>query len=75
LVLPKNLACTNKVLNFIAHEISRDTYLNLMDQYRPCYRADEYPPLNRPITAEEYRGAVALAKDYGLHRFDRGWNV
>jgi putative pyruvate formate lyase activating enzyme len=71
LVLPENLAGTDKVLNFIAHEISRDTYLNLMDQYRPCYRADEYPPLNRPITEEEYRGAVALAKHYGLHRLDR----
>jgi putative pyruvate formate lyase activating enzyme len=71
LVLPENLAGTDKVLNFIAHEISRDTYLNLMDQYRPCYRADEYPPLNRPITVEEYRGAVALAKHYGLHRLDR----
>jgi putative pyruvate formate lyase activating enzyme len=71
LVLPENLAGTEKVLDFIAHEISRDTYLNLMDQYRPCYRADEYPPLNRPITMEEYRAAVALAKHYGLQRLDR----
>jgi putative pyruvate formate lyase activating enzyme len=71
LVLPENLAGTEKVLDFIAHEISRDTYLNLMDQYRPCYRADEYPPLNRPITTEEYRAAVALAKHYGLQRLDR----
>jgi putative pyruvate formate lyase activating enzyme len=44
-----------------------------MDQYRPCYRADAYPPLNRQITAEEYRGALALAKRYGLHRLDRWW--
>jgi putative pyruvate formate lyase activating enzyme len=71
LVLPENLAGTDEVLRFIAHEISSDTYLNLMDQYRPCYRADEYPPLNRPITAEEYRVAVALAKHYGLQRLDR----
>ena len=38
LVLPDNIADTEKVLDFIAHEISPNTYLNLMDQYRPCYR-------------------------------------
>jgi putative pyruvate formate lyase activating enzyme len=73
LVLPENLAGTDKVLNFIAREISRDTYLNLMDQYRPCYRADETPPLNRSISAAEYREALALAKRCGLHRLDRRW--
>jgi putative pyruvate formate lyase activating enzyme len=71
LVLPKNLAGTDKVLNFIAHEISRDTYLNLMDQYRPCYRADEYPPLNRLITAEEFSSVFEMAKRHGLRRLDQ----
>jgi putative pyruvate formate lyase activating enzyme len=71
LVLPGNLAGSEKVLAFIANEISRNTYLNLMDQYRPCYRADEYPPLDRAITAEEFRAALALAEKYGLRRLDR----
>jgi putative pyruvate formate lyase activating enzyme len=62
LVLPQNLAGTDKVLDFVAHEISCNTYLNLMDQYRPCYRADEYPPLNRPIAAEEYRGGRTIRR-------------
>lgn len=72
LILPENLAGTEKALEFIAHEISTNTYLNLMDQYRPCYRADEYPPLDRPITAAEYRVAVELTKRYGLRRLDAG---
>jgi putative pyruvate formate lyase activating enzyme len=71
LVLPGNLAGSEKVLNFIAREISRNTYLNLMDQYQPCYRADEYPPLDRPITSPEYGAALSMAESHGLRRLDR----
>ena len=71
LVLPGNLADTDAILAFLAHEISANTYLNLMDQYHPCYRADEYPLLARPITTAEYHHALALAEQYGLHRLDR----
>jgi putative pyruvate formate lyase activating enzyme len=72
LVLPGNLAGSENVFDFIAREISRNTYLNLMDQYRPCYRADKYPPLDRPITAAEYRAAMKLAQSCGLQRLDPG---
>lgn len=71
LVLPGGLAGSEKVLAFLASEISRNTYLNLMDQYHPCYRADDSPPLDRPITSEEYRHALELAKRYGLQRLDK----
>lgn len=71
LVLPGDLANTESVLAFLGTEISRSTYLNLMDQYAPCYRAGEYPPLDRPITRDEYERALALADTYGLHRRDR----
>ena len=71
LVLPENLAGSEQVLDFLSREISPDTYLNLMDQYHPCYRADEHPPLDRPLTAGEYRAALALAKRCGLRRLDR----
>lgn len=71
LVLPGDLANTEKVLAFIANEISRDTYVNVMHQYYPCYRAWDYPPLDRPITAEEYGRALAAAARRGLHRLDR----
>ena len=71
LVLPGNLAGSEKVLAFIANEISPNTYLNLMDQYRPCYRADDYPPLDRLITAEEFSSVLAMANRYGLRRLDQ----
>jgi len=70
LVLPENIASTDKVLKFIATEISKNTYINIMDQYHPCYRADEYPVLDRLITYEEYHSALAQAKIYGLKRLD-----
>jgi len=71
LVLPHGIAGTDAVLSFLAGEVSRNTYLNLMDQYRPCYRADEYPELERPISAAEYRAALASAARHGLARLDR----
>jgi putative pyruvate formate lyase activating enzyme len=70
LVLPGGLAGTEQVLAFLAEEISRHTYLNLMDQYHPCYRADEYPPLNRPLESAEFAHALALARQHGLRRLD-----
>jgi putative pyruvate formate lyase activating enzyme len=71
LVLPNDLANTETVLAFIAREISPNTYINIMNQYHPCYRADEYPPLNRCITLSEYQHARALARKYGLQRLDQ----
>jgi putative pyruvate formate lyase activating enzyme len=71
LVLPANIAGSDKVLAFLAQEISTNTYLNLMDQYYPCYRADEYPLLARPISSAEYKDALKLAEQYGLQRLDR----
>ena len=70
LVLPDNLAGSKAVIAFLAEEISKDTYLNLMDQYRPCYRADENPPLDRPLDEGEYRRALEFAREYGLGRLD-----
>jgi putative pyruvate formate lyase activating enzyme len=70
LVLPEGLAGTRSVLAFLAREISPNTYLNLMDQYHPCYRADEYPCLSRSITTEEFSEALSLARQYGLTRLE-----
>ena len=78
LVLPAGLAGTARVATFLATEISPDTYINVMDQYRPCYRAHQLPPLDRPITPEEYTQALTAVHQAGLHRLDRrelrwGW--
>jgi putative pyruvate formate lyase activating enzyme len=72
LVLPDGISGVESALRFLAEEISTNTYLNLMGQYRPCYRADEYPGLNRPLTHAEFSAALALARRYGLHRLDPG---
>jgi putative pyruvate formate lyase activating enzyme len=70
MVMPGNIAGTDRVLAFLAGDISPDTYLNLMAQYYPCYRADENPPLDRPITSEEFAYALDLARRHGLWRLD-----
>lgn len=69
LVLPNNLAGTKETMHFIAQELSKDSYVNVMAQYRPEYRAHEHPLLNRPPIATEYRKALEIAKKEGLHRF------
>jgi len=71
LVLPGGLAGTAESMSVLAREVSPETYVNLMDQYRPCYRAERYPPLDRALTPEEYEKAMNLARRAGLHRFDR----
>lgn len=71
LVMPHSIAGTGEVLAFLASDVSRNTYLNLMDQYRPAYRVDEFPELDRPITREEYPGALAIAARHGLRRLDQ----
>lgn len=69
LVLPGGLAGTPEVMRFLA-SLSRDTYVNVMAQYRPCFRAAKYPELNRRLSAEEYYEAVEVALAAGLHRLD-----
>jgi len=71
LVLPNQLAGTEKVLQFLAEEISKSVYLNLMDQYHPAYQAGNYEELNRPITTQEYQQALAAARRWGLMRLDQ----
>ncbi len=70
LVLPAGLAGTRLVMEFIAREISPDTYVNVMDQYHPCFKASDHPSLNRRITADEFKEAVALAREQGIRRLD-----
>ncbi|UCD39333.1 MAG: radical SAM protein [Fidelibacterota bacterium] len=70
LVLPEQLAGTDKIVQFLAQKISSHTYLNIMDQYRPAYRASEHPALARPPTREEYQQACNLAREAGLNRLD-----
>jgi len=71
LVLPHGLAGTEKIVNFVSKEISPSTYINIMAQYRPCYKAHDIPSLGRPISTTEFQEAVKLAHQAGLTRLDR----
>lgn len=68
LVLPNGLAGTGGVVRFLAEEISRETYLNLMDQYHPSYRASRHPALARAVSRTEFERAVSAAAEAGLTR-------
>jgi putative pyruvate formate lyase activating enzyme len=72
LVLPGGLAGTAEVARFLAEEVSRDTYINLMGQYRPEYKAarEDMGPLSRRVSAAEMHEAYEVARAAGLHRFD-----
>ncbi len=71
LVMPGGLAGTGDWMRFLARDVSADTYVNIMDQYRPCAEAGDFPELDRPISSQEYREAVAMARAAGITRFDR----
>jgi putative pyruvate formate lyase activating enzyme len=70
LVLPNGLAGTSEIVQFLAQEISKNTYLNLMDQYKPDFHAHLLPKLNRRLTHQEYLLAIQLAQEAGLQRLD-----
>lgn len=70
LVLPGGLAGTPEVMRFIAREVSRGTYVNIMDQYYPCFKSYGFSPLDRRITKGEYESAIQAALDAGLGRLE-----
>jgi len=71
LVLPEGLAGTQQVMGFIANDISKNSYVNIMPQYRPCGDAASMAKLSRTPTADEFESAVQSAKDAGIVRLDR----
>ncbi|OGP62229.1 MAG: radical SAM protein [Deltaproteobacteria bacterium RBG_13_47_9] len=68
LVMPGGVVSSEAVLRFIAEEISPHTYVNIMNQYRPEYRAHEDSQINRRITQKEYLEAIQIAKSFHLYR-------
>jgi len=71
LILPNRISSPEEFIKFVVEELSPGTYVNLMGQYRPEYKASEYPELNRRITRSEYQEVMAWARRYGLTRLDR----
>jgi putative pyruvate formate lyase activating enzyme len=70
LVMPNYVSGTKEVIDWIAKNLPKETYLNIMSQYRPMYKASEYPEISRMITREEYQSAVSHAKAAGLSNLE-----
>lgn len=68
LVLPGGMAGTKKVMEFLANSVSRDTYVNIMAQYRPYYKAVGHPLLGSKVRNAEYLQALKIAAKAGLTR-------
>ncbi|HZY31911.1 MAG TPA: radical SAM protein [Candidatus Methylomirabilis sp.] len=72
LVMPGGMGGTREVMRFLATELSPDTYVNIMAQYRPTGKVnrENYPEIDRMVTPMEHQEAVRIAYDEGLHRLD-----
>jgi len=70
LVLPCNLAGTDEAFRFLAREISRNTYLNVMAQYHPSFEAVGKPGIGSALSHSDYLKALALSRKWGLNRLD-----
>ncbi|MFC2171430.1 radical SAM protein [Acidobacteriota bacterium] len=70
LVMPNQVGGTKEIITWIAKNLPKDTYVNIMSQYRPMYKAFDYPKIARRLTREEYEDAVKWAKDAGLTNLD-----
>ena len=70
LVMPNGVGGTKQVVEWIAANLPKDTYINLMSQYRPMYKASSFREIARPLTRAEYADAVRWAKEAGLTNLD-----
>ncbi len=70
LVMPGGKAGTREAMRFLARQVSPNTYVNIMRQYHPEGYAFRYPEINRPVSLAEWREAVAIARQEGIHRLD-----
>lgn len=71
LVMPNNVSNTDLVLEWIGENLPKNTYVNLMAQYRPMYKAFDYPEIARRITRKEFEQAIKWAKEAGLTNLDQ----
>jgi len=66
LIMPNNVAKSDLVMQWIGNNLPKDTYVNVMSQYTPVFKADQYPEINRRITQREYNQVVIAARNAGL---------
>lgn len=70
LVMPNNVSGSESILTWIAENLPKDTYVNIMPQYTPYYKAFDYPEIARRVTPEEYKKVVKKARELGLTNLD-----
>ena len=70
LVMPNNVGGTGDLLQWISENLPKETYVNIMSQYRPMFNAHDYPEISRRLTVREYRDAVSAARNAGLTNLD-----
>jgi putative pyruvate formate lyase activating enzyme len=74
--MPNRVGGTKEVIQWIADNLPKDTYLNIMSQYRPMHKAFEYPKISRRLNRDEYEEAVTWAREAGLTNLDiQGWRA
>lgn len=70
LLMPHGLEESRAILRFLAEQVSRNCYVNIMDQYRPCGKLAAFPELLETVKAEDYQAALQMARQFGLSRLD-----
>ena len=70
LVMPGNIACSKEIIDFIVNEVSENTFVNVMEQYRPTFNAHNFPEIDRPVTRQEFSKVYEYAKSRGLRLAD-----
>jgi putative pyruvate formate lyase activating enzyme len=72
LVMPRDLAGTEMIMHFLADEISRNTYVNILDRYQPVYNVRTFPEIDRTLAERDIQAAVDAAHRAGLLRLENG---
>jgi putative pyruvate formate lyase activating enzyme len=70
LVMPNRVAGTKEFVSWVAANLPKSTYVNIMSQYYVAYQAYDYPRIGRGISVQEYLEAMAWAEQYGLTNLD-----
>lgn len=70
LIMPNRVAESKDIIDFLAHKISKNTFINIMEQYRSVFKANRFPEINRRITLKEYQEVTLYAKELGLRLAD-----
>lgn len=73
LVMPGGVAGTRQIMRWLVREVSPETYVNIMGQYRPEHKTDRYPEIDRRPTLLELEEAFRAARQEGIRRFDQRW--